>query len=197
MITREIGDILDSRAEARGTCHRAVRARQASFRDLIPSFMIEIAEKKFFDTGCIELAPHLFRSFPDNVFRGLFLGGLRRRTWHILHEILSTFCPNFDKKVLFLIVHYFCESEVVPVVNFRTGLHRNTEACPARMTAVKSDNEHMVPSKFIVRIDVRTSSEYLVMNLQRMELTGADSYERELFVGVGICFLFLAVIRQR
>jgi hypothetical protein len=61
MIARNIGNILNRRAETGGTNHRTICASQTTFRNLIPARVFEIVQKQLWQAIRIQFPTHVLR----------------------------------------------------------------------------------------------------------------------------------------
>src|SRR5674476_1578631 len=99
VLAGEIGDVLDGRAEARRTDHRAVAARQTALGDVVPARVLVVAVEQLADVGDVDLATHLRGRARMCARRRLALVVLGTRMAKITEHVGATLAADLEHEV--------------------------------------------------------------------------------------------------
>ena len=88
----------------------------------------------------------------------------------------AAFAADIHQEAM-LAVQQFGQRQVETGLRTRSGMHRDAETRAARLAAVHRDDERAVAPRLVVRIDMRTAEEHVVLDGDRMQFAGPHGEE--------------------
>ena len=188
VVAGEVGHLSHARAEAGGADERAVGARQAAARHLVPAGVFEVAKQQVADALGVEAARrglarlslagvHPRGQLLRHGLRGSDLGGratalnrLRVSGGQDRTPLLRSHLAGESTRLVATSV--LGESEVEGMAHRRARAHRVAEAGGHRAAAVHRHDEKLLPPGCVGGIDMLAPHEHTVLNPERLEVAG-------------------------
>jgi hypothetical protein len=140
--------------------------------------MLQVAIEQLFDVCSVQATPHLCGRSGDDAFGCGQVFGLRRAVGDVMQYGSAPRAPHFRQEIVLPGLQDFCQGQIKPAAGTRSGVHGDTEACAASLTAVDGDNKGGFTPRGISRIDVRTAQKDPVLDSHGVEFTGPHAKER-------------------
>lgn len=141
VVAREVGHILDGRAEARRADHRAIGATKAALADIEPRRTLCVALQKIARSCRVDRSLHLpddpIARVGDETF--LFWGDRPRA--ELGQNLAAHRAPRLEEETMAVLVDPFRHGEIEPAVGERPRTDRSAEARGSRFGAVRDDHE--------------------------------------------------------
>src|SRR6266540_1282854 len=177
-LARQVGDVLDGRAEARGAYQRAVGTRETARRHVVPARMLIAPVEQLLDAAGVERPPHRARGTLDDPVGCLAVRLRGRRARDACKQRGAALAPHLDQKAMWR-VQQLCQREVEPSRHAWTRRHRDAEAGPPGLPAVHGDDERRCAARGIIRIDTGALQEGPVLDRNGVKVAGACADQRE------------------
>src|SRR5215470_16697236 len=177
MVVCQIRNLFDGAAEASGTNHRAIRARQTARGNIIPTRMFHIPVKQFLDARGIHRSPHLMNRAINHTPPGVAIVFGCRPERKFVGYFFSTRTSSFNQEFMPAAFQNLCQGKIVAAASHRSRLHRNAETRPAGLAAIHDDNEGGLSPLLIRPIDVGPLEKCPILNGNRVEITRSYSNE--------------------
>ena len=181
-VTIERVDVLRRAAEARRAHECAVRAGQATLRDVVPSRVIEVRGQHIAGGDRIETACHLVDAERSDgacgieVFRDRFPG--RRVELNLGQYVRAALGPHLDQQLVRVAVEHLGDREVMAVLHGGPGAHRGAEARARGVATARADEERLIPGPYVRVVRMGTVAEHPVVDGDRCELARLHADER-------------------
>lgn len=176
-IAREVGDVGHAGAEAGGTGHGAVAARQAAARDVVPSWVVEVGVQQLLGRSGVHDAPHALAGTVGHRVRGRVVvrrGGPVRRG---VQRSPARIGADLDDEAVPVVVEQLGQRQVEATRGTRSRAHRDAEAGARGIAAVHGDQQHLVPPPGVHRVDGRPLDEHAVLDGDGRQLARAHTDE--------------------
>src|SRR6266508_4752012 len=177
-LARQVGDVLDGRAEARWAYQGAVGTRETARRHVVPARMLIAPVEQLLDAAGVERPPHRARGTIDDPVGCLAVRLRGRRARDACKQRGAALAPHLDQKAMWR-VQQLCQREVEPSRHAWTRRHRDAEAGPPGLPAVHGDDERRRAARGIIRIDAGALEEGPVLDRNGVKVAGACADQRE------------------
>src|SRR5215475_6018663 len=164
MVVCQIRDLLDVAAEACGTNHRAIRARQTARGNVIPTWMFHVPVQQFLDTRGVHRSSYLMNRAINDTPRGVAVVIGRRPERKFGGYFFSALTSRLNQEFVPAGFQNLSQGKIVAAASHRSGLHGNAETRAAGLAAIHDDNEGCLSPLLICPIDVGTLQERPVLN---------------------------------
>ncbi len=185
-VAGDIGGVFHRDAETSGTDLRAVAARQASLRDVVPVRVIEVVAQQFADPRGVE-APVDFRGGGGGGFARLIAQlGRGVGEFDVAQQFRAGLGADLDHELVRIRTDDFGKRQVESRFGARTGPHGRAKANVGGRRALHRDDDGVTAARLVDRVGVFALDEHAILHAGRGQFAGAHTKKSVARRGFGV-----------